>query len=773
MAAHPQPVEDLRPPGADGLAGTPLPALEDILHSHGTTLERLAELHQRIANGLRTREEEAARLARELEDEKGARAGLQSQLDRLQALHDRQVADLTALQDAQVQWAADREDLLARLRDGEVTLAGARREHEERLAARIAERDAAQSLVRRHEEELKTTGSALESTRRALAQLEQQQEAWRQERKQLVTELGGLEQKTLELVASLKQEREAHVALKDSQAQLERDLQAFERREAQRHDQLAELQKMLEATQRERDAQKAESDGRLREADRALQAAEGKLEAKRREQEQWTEAQARLLAEMMAKDESAAEREKGLLAEKKKLAIDLERLQAQLSEVAATHQQRLRSKETEWNELELAFKREKEGLRGQLDELKKLLEEERRRLQQNVSDSTREWEGERARLKTQVQKLEASLAEKEARLKDGSKVEELNRDFEAKFRVLYDQSHDLNSPLNAIVGFSEVLLDEKEIRVSAEERREFLQHIHDSGKELFQRIRELINFAKEEAGIVDKPGTAEPAPAVPPPPNTTKSPVILVADNDPTVKERIHPFLSHAGYELVYATTAQEALRVAAQLQPLAVLIETQLPPKGGSALLYDLKREARTRDIPVVLTSRVNKDQLGFDIGNCDFLVKPIDRQQLLQMMVKFDLLADSQRSKVPRKLLLVDDDPQNIKLIKAMLRPFPFTILSARGGKEGIKVALAEKPDLIILDLMMPEVDGFEVVQALKKSKETARIPILIYTAKNITAEDRARLQGNIESIIQKGDCGRERFVDLINNLHAAQAG
>ncbi len=755
MAAHPKPADELRSqPGEDGPAGAPLSALADILHSQGTALESLAALHERIATGLRARDEELARL---------------------HAAHERQVADLAALQDAQVQWAADREDLLTRLREGEAALAAARREHEERLAERIAERDAAQALARRQAEELKTAGSALESTRLALAQLEKQHEGWNQDRKRLVTDLGSLEQKTVELIASLKQEREAHQALQGSHAQVERDLQAFERREAQRHEQVAELQKTLETAQRERDAQKAESERRLQEAQDAVQAAETRLEAKRREQEQWSEAQARLLAEMMAKDENAAEREKALMAEKKKLAIDLERLQGQLSEVAAAHQQVLRRKETEWSELELAFKREKEGLRAQLEELKKSLEEERRRLQQNVSESTREWEAERGRLKAQIQKLELTLAEKEAALKEGSKVEALSRDFEAKFRVLYDQSHDLNSPLNAIVGFSEVLLDEKEIKVSAEERQEFLQHIHDSGKTLHDRIRELINFAKEEAGIVDKPSAAPAsAPAGPAAAGTGsgKIPVILVADNDPTVKERIHPFLSHAGYDLVYATTAQEALRMAAQLQPLAVLIETQLPPKGGSALLYDLKREARTRDLPVVLTSKVNKDQLGFDIGNCDFLVKPIDRQQLLQMMVKFDLLADSKRSKVPRKLLLVDDDPQNIKLVKALLRPFPFTILAARGGKEGIKVALAEKPDVVILDLMMPEVDGFEVVQALKKNKETARIPILIYTAKNITPEDRGRLQGNIESIIQKGDCGRERFVDLINNLHAAQA-
>jgi CheY-like chemotaxis protein len=100
-------------------------------------------------------------------------------------------------------------------------------------------------------------------------------------------------------------------------------------------------------------------------------------------------------------------------------------------------------------------------------------------------------------------------------------------------------------------------------------------------------------------------------------------------------------------------------------------------------------------------------------------------------------------------------------------MLKPFNMEVLVADGGKSGIEQALKKKPDLIILDLMMPEVDGFEVVSALRGNPDTAEIPILIYTAKNITSEDRERLQGNIQSIIQKGDFGKERFLEMINSL------
>ena len=264
-----------------------------------------------------------------------------------------------------------------------------------------------------------------------------------------------------------------------------------------------------------------------------------------------------------------------------------------------------------------------------------------------------------------------------------------------------------------------------------------------------------------------------PVQMVPPVGAGTKPPVILVADNDPAVKERIEPFLSHAGYEVVIAASAQEALRKAVQLQPLAVLIDTQLPPNGGSGLVYDLRRESKTKDIPIVLTSKVNKESLAFDIGQADFLTKPIDRQQLLQMMVKFDLLADGKRGKkTPSSILIVDDDPQNIRLIKAMLKPFNIEVMIADGGKAGVELALKKKPDLIILDLMMPDVDGFEVVSKLKEDAAASQIPILIYTAKNITSEDRERLQGNIQSIIQKGDFGKDRFLEMINNLQISQA-
>jgi CheY-like chemotaxis protein len=417
----------------------------------------------------------------------------------------------------------------------------------------------------------------------------------------------------------------------------------------------------------------------------------------------------------------------------------------------------------ELKELELAWQREKASLKSQLEEARKTAGSG-----PPSSQVIARYEAEKRAMQAQLDGARTELAALGKNKDAGPGLLQAKRDFEAKFRVIYDQSHDLNSPLNAIIGFSEILLDEKGNKTTPEERREFVAHINESGKRLVEHIRELIEFAKQESGIQERP-----VQMLPPVGASTKAPVILVADNDPSVKERIEPFLSHAGYEVVIAASAQEALRKAVQLQPLAVLIDTQLPPNGGSGLVYDLRRESKTKDIPIVLTSKVNKESLPFDIGQADFLTKPIDRQQLLQMMVKFDLLADGKRGKkTPSSILIVDDDPQNIRLVKAMLKPFNMEIMIADGGKAGLELAMKKKPDLIILDLMMPDVDGFEVVSKLREDPESAQIPILIYTAKNITSEDRERLQGNIQTIIQKGDFGKDRFLEMINNLQTAQA-
>lgn len=322
-----------------------------------------------------------------------------------------------------------------------------------------------------------------------------------------------------------------------------------------------------------------------------------------------------------------------------------------------------------------------------------------------------------------------------------------------------EQSHHLFSELNAVIGFAEVLLDEAGNRATGAERQEFLQHIKDSGAQLVEYLNRLTTAPADEsaAGEAGETQTLEA-----PQPN---APAVLVAATDAAVRDRIEPFLNRAGYRVELAVDTDEALRTAVRVQPLAIMVDPELPPKGGQGLVDELHSEARTRDIPVVLTVRNDAEPLGLSMGQYDFLRKPINKQQLLSMMVKYELLADRRRAnKMPTSVLVVDDDHRNTRLVEAMLKPYNINVLLARDGATGIKLALERKPDLIILDLMMPELDGFEVVSALRQESATAQIPILIYTAKNITRADRQRLQGGIQAIIRKGELSKDQFLELI---------
>ncbi|HVH65948.1 MAG TPA: response regulator [Candidatus Acidoferrum sp.] len=711
---------------------------DDIARARARDEERRGQLKQL--------EQERIQLAQKFEaDQKKIRADLKSSQD-----------DLDGLQTAQLQWAIDRESLI-KDRDAAVgKLAQLEQDWQKARMELTQDKEKLSELNSKFQQQLKAIQAEIEPLRAS-------REKWQTERQRLVADIARLEQAAQASESEFKADRkllmgELEEARKKA-ADFDRAEAEFQRLSDERAALLTKV-RALEKDWQAREASIAEEKAGLK---KQVSDALAKLGATQQDYEKLKGLHADLAGETGRKAEEWTAREQRLTSEKNHLKVDLERVQSQLSDMMEKANDLQTQRMNEARELELAWQREKAALKAQLDEARKAAGSG-----PPTTQVLAKYEAEKRAMQAQIDALRGELATS-GRSKDAAPaLTQAKRDFEAKFRVIYDQSHDLNSPLNAIIGFSEILLDEKTNKTTPEERREFVAHINESGKRLSEHIRELIEFAKQEAGIQERPVAI-----VPPVGAASKPPVILVADNDPAVRERIEPFLSHAGYEVVIAASAQEALRKAVQLRPLAVLIDTQLPPNGGSGLVYDLRRESKTKDIPIVLTSKVNKESLPADLGQADFLTKPIDRQQLLQMMVKFDLLADGKRGKkTPSSILIVDDDPQNIRLVKAMLKPFNMEVTVAEGGKQGLEMALKKKPDLIILDLMMPDVDGFEVVSKLREDPAGSQIPILIYTAKNVTSEDRERLQGNIQTIIQKGDFGKDRFLEMINNLQTSQA-
>jgi signal transduction histidine kinase/CheY-like chemotaxis protein len=257
------------------------------------------------------------------------------------------------------------------------------------------------------------------------------------------------------------------------------------------------------------------------------------------------------------------------------------------------------------------------------------------------------------------------------------------------------------------------------------------------------------------------PGLATDTPVRP----ERQGPLVLVVEDDPQAAELLRLYLEGAGYGVEVAQDGEEAFDKARSLRPVLITLDLLLPKIDGWDLLVRLKAEPTTREIPVVIVSIVEERGKGFALGATDCLVKPVSREELMNALQRVSLTRRRQREAVT--ILVIDDDPIAVELMEAMLTGEGFRVLKAYGGKEGLAVAQREVPALIVLDLLMPEVDGFTVVERLRADLVTAAIPIVILTSKHLTLEEKQRLNGKIAYLARKGDFSREAFVELVQGL------
>ena len=239
---------------------------------------------------------------------------------------------------------------------------------------------------------------------------------------------------------------------------------------------------------------------------------------------------------------------------------------------------------------------------------------------------------------------------------------------------------------------------------------------------------------------------------------------VLVVEDDAHAYELISSALGSAGYLAIRARHGDEALKLAKESRPVAVTLDLVLPGLDGWEVLKRLKSDPATRDIPVVIISMVENRELGVALGADDYFVKPVDRERLL------DRIRQLTRNNSRGRLLLIDDDQAVHTLLDEQLARLGYTIESAFTGESGVQAARVSTPDVIILDLMMPGMSGFEVAGALKDWPETANIPIVVLTSKEISADDRRELQSKVMSFVQKGKSAREQLVTEIRRLRRA---
>ncbi len=240
-------------------------------------------------------------------------------------------------------------------------------------------------------------------------------------------------------------------------------------------------------------------------------------------------------------------------------------------------------------------------------------------------------------------------------------------------------------------------------------------------------------------------------------------PRVLIVEDDSTGYDKIAADLGRAGFRCLRARTGEEALTLARALKPSAMTLDLVLPGIDGWEVLRRLKADPQLRELPVIIVSIMadNRD-LGLALGADDYFTKPVDG----------GVLARRVRALLPTptaRLLIIDDDPELHDMLDATLAPVGYTLEHALDGPDGVKRASSQPPDLVILDLMMRGMDGFDVAAALKADEKTAHVPILVLTNKDLSLDERGRLHGKIGALLQKsnGVATSQQLVHALQDL------
>ncbi|MDD4496903.1 MAG: response regulator [Methanosarcinaceae archaeon] len=248
-----------------------------------------------------------------------------------------------------------------------------------------------------------------------------------------------------------------------------------------------------------------------------------------------------------------------------------------------------------------------------------------------------------------------------------------------------------------------------------------------------------------------------------PPGSTGKELLVLVVENDELLRDMLVITLNEAGYRVISAASGKEALLLARKLHPFVITLDIMMPGMNGWEVLKKLKENNDTVKIPVMVISVKEEWECSLLWGAFDHLVKPVEKHVLLS---KLERLKDKTQGNSP-SVLVVDDEPALVELMVAILQQGGYEPLQAFGGREAIDKTLSEAPDALVLDLMMPDFNGFEVIKVLKENPETIDIPIIVCTSKDLDIEEMETLNKNVSFIMQKGDLGKETLVNILHQV------
>ena len=251
-------------------------------------------------------------------------------------------------------------------------------------------------------------------------------------------------------------------------------------------------------------------------------------------------------------------------------------------------------------------------------------------------------------------------------------------------------------------------------------------------------------------------------------------PTVVVVEDDRRSFDLLRVYLEAAGARVVSARDGEEGLDTVRRLSPAGVILDILLPGIDGWEVLARLKADPRTTAIPVIVVSMLDERGRGFALGAAEYLVKPVGKDQLLAALYRAAAMPERKHT-----VVAIDDDPLAIELVRASLEPEGWTVLGAATGQEGLALIRERQPSAVLLDLLMPGMDGFEVVEALRSDPDTKSVPVVILTSKSMTQQDKERLQGRITYVARKtefdlsGLAGLLRWASTSRQSPASESG
>jgi PAS domain S-box-containing protein len=246
-------------------------------------------------------------------------------------------------------------------------------------------------------------------------------------------------------------------------------------------------------------------------------------------------------------------------------------------------------------------------------------------------------------------------------------------------------------------------------------------------------------------------------------PGSGKMPLVLIVDDEVPAREILASYLEPEGFSVEIAGSAAEALAKARELQPDAITLDILMPNSNGFETLLSLKSDSDTANIPIIVVSIVDQQKMGFALGAADYLIKPVDKGLLLQTIRKY-----TQPLTITESLILVvDDDPLTLDLLETTLHSAGYKTQTALSGKAALATLAHTRVNGILLDLVMPEMDGFEVLKQMKHDAALKDIPVIILTAKSLTEQDAELLKRHAQALLQKDGAWKEGLMATLEKV------